>query len=166
MPVMSNTGFAIVALLLAALAVTPEHASAQRADVGEVSKSIRGEYQGTYGPTNLPRPMEAEDGRKYVYLDAIMITAVRDRRPARTYAFWPRLTMAKGVGQQVYWQGLPRARDAMMMALAEVTQIDWPGVTKLDAALAAAVAQKRADAAMGGGVIEEIEFMHIEVALY
>jgi|GEM_PF-2499558 len=160
---------AIGAILLGAgLSSAPADAQRQgkRASVQEVTKAVRGESQKEFGPTNLPRPPETEDGREYVYLEVIFVTAIRDRRPARTYSFWPRLTMSKDAPSDAYWRGLPRVRDAMTLALAEVTQIDWPGPTQLDAALASRLAQKRADAAMGGGVVDEIEFLHIEVQNY
>jgi len=161
--------FSLALIPILALLLLPPSADAQqgkRASTEDVSRAVRGDAQQPYGPTNLPRPEETEDGRAYIYMEVVFVTAVRDRRPARVYSFWPRITMAKDAPSAAFRKGLPIMRDALTLALAEVTQIDWPGELQLDAALASQAARERADAALGGGVVDEVEFMHIEVQAY
>ena len=156
----------LLAFTAFAFAAADAAAQGKRANVGEVSKSFRGDSSGAYGPTNLPRPPETEDGRDYVYLEVVFITAVRDRRPARTYSFWPRITMSEGVNGTEFWRARQRVRDAMVLALAEIVQVDWGGEAQLDATLAAQLARRNADAALGGGKVDAIEFLHIEVQVF
>ncbi len=133
--------------------------------MGDVAKSVRGEST-PYGPTDMPRPAESEDGRAYIYMEVLFVSAIRDRRPARTYSFWPRLTMSEDGATSDFWRARARVRDAMLMALAEIAQVDWAGEAQFDARLAEQFARRNADAAMGGGKLDAIDFLYIEVEVF
>lgn len=152
--------------VLLATAVDADVAQGQRANIGDVAKSVRGEATQPYGPTDLPRQPESEDGRSYVYMEVIFVSAIRDRRPARTYSFWPRLTMSEDASTSNFWRARARVRDAMLMALTEIVQVDWGGEAQLDSDLAEQFARRNADAAMGGGKLDAIDFLHIEVEVF
>lgn len=159
--------FAALAVLL--LTGAPDafaQGSGKRANVSDVSKAVNRGEGGTYGPTNLPRPPATEDGRDLVYLDVVFITALRDNRPARLYSFWPRLTMATDASATDYYRNSAHVQDAMITALAQVAQIDWPGESKLDVGLASQLSKDTVNRALGGVPLDAIDFLHIEVQVF
>lgn len=157
---------ALAALLLAGAPDAFAQGSGKRANVSEVSKNVSGGEEGTYGPTNLPRPPATEDGRDLVYLEVMFITALRDNRPARTYSLWPRLTMSPDASASNYYRNSAHVRDAMITALAQVAQIDWPGESKLDVGLASQLTKETVNRALGGVQLDAIDFLHIEVQAF
>lgn len=156
--------------LLAALTLASAPAFGQgagkRADVGDVSKAVGGDTSKYYGPIDLPRPPQTDDGRDLVYMDPVFVTAIRRRRPARTYTFWPRLTMTKDATSSNFFRARALVRDAMMVSLAQIAQIDWPGDTKFDAPLASRAARQRVDLVLGGGKVDAIDFLYIQVQMF
>lgn len=166
MPVRTICLAALAAILTLTALPAFAQGSGRRADVGEVSKAIGGDTKKYYGPTDLPRPPFAEDGREFVYLDPVFVTAIRGRRPARTYSFWPRITMSKESPSSNFFRQRSMVRDALMLALAQIAQIDWPGEIMFDAALASRAAQARIDQALGGGKIDAIDFLYIDVQVF
>lgn len=159
----------LLPLLVAAFGLTAAPGYGQqgkRATLRDVTDVIKGEELRGYGPADLPRPPFSDDGRPLIYLNPVFVTAVRDRRPARTYSFWARLTLAKDAPDDLLTRKLPMIRDAMALALSDITQVDWPGDARIDLAVASSFAQERVDAAVGGGVLDAIDFLHIEVQVF
>lgn len=138
----------------------------RRADVAEVAKAVSGDNKKYFGPTNLPRPPFTEDGRHLVYMDPVFVSAIRGRRPVRTYTFWPRLTMSDGADQSDFFSKRAHVRDAVMLALAQIAQIDWPGETMFDAALASRASKARIAGTLGDGNVDAIDFLFIDVQVF
>ena len=154
------------ALFVAMLAL-PHAAAAQRASVTDISNAVRTDIKTVAaGPSGRQEPVTTVDGREYVYVDAVRITSIRDRRASRSYAVWPRITMAKGANSRHLVASMPRVRDAFVTALNEVTQIDWPGPTKLDTDVAISFIKQRLDRIVGAGAVDAIDFMHVEVRVF
>jgi len=157
------------ALLFAAASLAASEAVAQqgqRASVQDVSKAVRGEETAPIGPGGVPQPPKAEDGRDYVYLDVVRVTAIRERRAARTYAVWPRITVAKEHDPAVFAAAAPRLMDALVTTLSEMAQVDWPGEARMDLSLAAELAKTQAEAIVGAGELDALDFVHVEVQIF
>lgn len=153
-------------LLAGAPAYGQKKLKGKRADVRDVSGAVRGEQVRGYGPSNLPRTPRSEDGRLYYYLEAVSVTAIRNRLPARSYSFWPRLTLAADAEDDVVEEMLPVVRDAITLALTDIAQVDWAGEARIDPAVAGDFARERIDAVLGGGVLDAVDFLHIEVQVF
>jgi hypothetical protein len=144
---------------------TPAPALAQRASLSEVTKVVRGEEDpATAGGVELPAT--AEDGRPYIYLGMMHVTAYRDWRPARTYTLWPRITVPLDGDVGAFSRLEPRIRDAVSAALAEVVQLDWPDESKIDVAIAGQVAKSRVERVVGDGGLDALDFINMQVQVF
>lgn len=159
----------LILIFAAVFALVSLDAAAQqskRARVQDVSKAVRGEEDVPTGPAGIPRPPKSEDGRDYVYLDAVYVTAIRERRAARTYTMWPRVTVPEDGRATDIDRAEHRIRDALVAALTEVAQIDWPGPSKIDLGVASELAKARVVAVLGKGKVDALDFIHVEVQLF
>ncbi|MGZ0190044.1 MAG: hypothetical protein ACKVH0_18910 [Alphaproteobacteria bacterium] len=161
----------IIALIVAACcAAAPSVAVAQqkgkRASITDVSKNVRGEDTTPNGPNGFPQPPKAEDGRDYVYLGVVHVTAIRNRRAARSYGVWPRFTLPEGSSPDDLLAVEVIIQDTLVSSLTEIAQIDWPGAAKLDTAIAAQLAKQRVDAILGKDKIDALDFVHVEVQVF
>jgi len=159
--------FALAAVLLFSGAPDARaQGSGKRANVSAVSDSVGGDDGATYGPAALPRPPKTEDGRDLVYMDVLFVTALRDNRPVRLYSFWPRLTMSSDASASNYYRSSAHVHDAMITALAQVAQIDWPGESLMDVGLASQLSKDTVNRALGGAKLDAIDFLYIEVQAF
>ena len=159
--------FRLALFLFAILIAAPAFAQqGERASLSEVSKSVRGEVDVPIGPGGIPQPPAAEDGRPYYYTEIVRLTAIRDFRPVRTYAVWPRLTLPLEGSVSETARKNAAITEAILLALSEVTQVDWPGEAKIDLEVATAYARQRLASVMEDGELDALDFIHIEVQVF
>lgn len=156
-----------VAIVLTVLTMQPAAAQqGQRASVTDVSKEARGESTTPTGPGGMPRPEKTEDGRDYYYFEPLNLMAIRDHQPVRKYTLFTRIILGEDTTDDDINEAKPLIRDALILALTDMAQVDWGGEAGFDQDLASRIAKDHIEAIIGEGSLDGLDFPLIQVQVF